>query len=161
MVFIIAKFFLLCYIYINDNYDEQLELMNQYDKGNMCIGDEIEGEVASKTNEGIIVSIPGYGKDGIIKYNQLTAGDDGQEYAETLNKMKQTMAEIAGVDATAIATADGKASMANMIMLGALLKATGIFTLDEIRAGVEKTVPPSKQHLVDVNMEMIEKGYNL
>ena len=68
------------------NNQEQLELMNQYDKGNMCIGDEIEGEVASKTNEGIIVSIPGYGKDGIIKYNQLTAGDDGQEYAETLNK---------------------------------------------------------------------------
>lgn len=76
------------------NNQEQLELMNQYDKGNMCIGDEIEGEVASKTNEGIIVSIPGYGKDGIIKYNQLTAGDDGQEYAETLNKGDKIKAKI-------------------------------------------------------------------
>ena len=76
------------------NNQEQLELMNQYDKGNMCIGDEIEGEVASKTNEGIIVSIPGYWKDGIINYNQLTAGDDGQEYAETLNKGDKIKAKI-------------------------------------------------------------------
>lgn len=75
--------------------------------------------------------------------------------------VKRDDVKIAGVDATAIATADGKASMANMIMLGALIKATGIFTLDEIRSGVEKTVPPSKQHLVDVNMAMIEKGYNI
>lgn len=65
------------------------------------------------------------------------------------------------VDATEIATEDGKAGMANMIMLGALLKATGLFTLDEIRLGVEKTVPASKKHLIEVNMEMIEKGYNL
>lgn len=65
------------------------------------------------------------------------------------------------VDATEIATEDGKAGMANMIMLGAFLKATGLFTLDEIRLGVEKTVPASKKHLIEVNMEMIEKGYNL
>ena len=65
------------------------------------------------------------------------------------------------VEATGIATDDGKAGMANMIMLGALLKATGLFTLDEIRLGVEKTVPASKKHLIEVNMEMIEKGYNL
>ena len=49
--------------------------------------------------------------------------------------VKRDDVKIAGVDATAIATADGKASMANMIMLGALIKATGIFTLEEIRAG--------------------------
>ena len=65
------------------------------------------------------------------------------------------------VDATEIATEDGKAGMANMIMLGAFLKATGLLTLDEIRLGVEKTVPASKKHLIEVNMEMIEKGYNL
>lgn len=75
--------------------------------------------------------------------------------------VKRNDVKVSAVEATGIATAEGKPGMANMIMLGALLKATGIFTLDEIRAGVEKTVPPSKQHLVDVNMGMIEKGYNL
>lgn len=49
--------------------------------------------------------------------------------------------------------------MANMIMLGALLKSTGIFTLDEIRAGVERAVPASKKDMVDYNMELIEKAY--
>ena len=89
--------------------------------------------------------------DGTILYDKSLIDRD----------VKRNDVKIVGVDATAIATADGKASMANMIMLGALIKATGIFTLDEIRAGVEKTVPPSKQHLVDVNMAMIEKGYNI
>ena len=84
-------------------------------------------------------------------------------YDKSLIDREVTRADVkvSAVPATEIATADGKAGMANMIMLGALLKATGIFTLDEIRMGVEKTVPPTKQHLVDVNMAMIEKGYNL
>ena len=89
--------------------------------------------------------------DGTILYDKSLIDRD----------VKRNDVKIVGVDATAIATADGKPNMANMIMLGALVKATGIFTLDEIRSGVEKTVPPSKQHLVDVNMAMIEKGYNI
>ncbi len=74
--------------------------------------------------------------------------------------VERTDVKTTAIEATGIATSEGKAGMANMIMLGALLKATGIFTLDEIRKGVEKTVPASKQHLIDVNMAMIEKGYN-
>lgn len=65
------------------------------------------------------------------------------------------------VEATKIATDAGKHGLANMVMLGALLKATGLFTIDEIKAGVEKTTPPKKQHLVAQNMEMIEKGFNI
>ena len=64
------------------------------------------------------------------------------------------------VEATKIATDEGKHALANMVMLGALLKATNLFTIDEIKAGVEKTTPPKKQHLVVQNMEMIQKGYN-
>lgn len=69
--------------------------------------------------------------------------------------------KVSAVEATGKATAEGKPGMANMIMLGALLKATGIFTLDEIKMGVEKTVPATKKNLIDVNMAMIEEGYNL
>lgn len=65
------------------------------------------------------------------------------------------------VEATKLASEAGRNSLANMVMIGALLKATGIFTLEEIKAGVEKTTPASKQHLIASNMEMIEKGYNL
>ena len=64
-------------------------------------------------------------------------------------------------EATKIATDAGKGSLANMVMLGALVKATGIFTLEDIQMGVEKTTPPSKQHLVAMNMDMIKKGYGI
>lgn len=67
---------------------------------------------------------------------------------------------VVPVDATGIATREGKAHMANMIMLGALLKATGIFSLDEIKAGVEKAVPASKKEMAEINMKLIEEGYN-
>ena len=74
--------------------------------------------------------------------------------------VKRDDVKSVGIEATGIATKEAKANMANMIMLGALLKATNIFTLDEIRAGVEKAVPPTKKDLIDYNMKLIERGYN-
>ena len=84
-------------------------------------------------------------------------------YDKTLidRDIKRDDVKVVAVDATGIATREAKANMANMIMLGALLKSTGIFTLEEIRAGVEKAVPPTKKDLIDYNMKLIERGYNL
>ena len=76
-------------------------------------------------------------------------------------KVERDDVKVCAVDATAIATKEAKPNMANMIMLGALLKATNIFTLDDVRAGVEKAVPPTKKDLVDYNMKLIERGYNI
>lgn len=75
-------------------------------------------------------------------------------------EVKREDVTVRAVKATSIASDMGKTGMANMIMLGVLLKATGIFTLDEIKAGVEKAVPPSKQSLIELNLKMIEIGYN-
>lgn len=84
-------------------------------------------------------------------------------YDKTLidRDVERTDVTVSAVEATGIATKEAKSNMANMIMLGALLKATNIFTLDEIRAGVAKAVPPTKQEMVDYNMKLIERGYNL
>ena len=84
-------------------------------------------------------------------------------YDSTLidRKVDRDDVNVVAVEATGIATNEAKANMANMIMLGALLKATNIFTLDEIRAGVEKAVPPTKKDLIDYNMKLIERGYNI
>ncbi len=64
-------------------------------------------------------------------------------------------------DATNLADQNGKGTLANMVMLGALIKETGIFTLEEIKKGAEKTIPASKKNLLDLNMKMIEIGYGL
>ncbi len=101
-------------------------------------------------------------KPSLDKFEQTVRKDGHIIIDSTLIDRKVEREDVKSVciEATQIATDAGKRTLANMVMLGALVKATGIFTLDEIRAGVEKTTPPSKQHLVEQNMQMIEKGYN-
>lgn len=65
------------------------------------------------------------------------------------------------VEATKIASDIGYAGLANMVMLGAIIKKTGIFTLDIVKAAIEKTLPPSKKHLTEVDMEALMAGYEM
>ena len=62
------------------------------------------------------------------------------------------------IPATRIAHENGIAKLANLIMLGALYKASGFTTMEALRAGVEKVVPPSKKELVELNMKAIHIG---
>ena len=45
-----------------------------------------------------------------------------------------------------------------MVMLGAVLKETGLFTLEEIEETMKKSLPQSRQNLVEVNMKAVKKG---
>ena len=51
-------------------------------------------------------------------------------------------------------------TLANMIIVGRMLKETGLFTTDEIVTGIEKSVPASKAWLVEKNIEAVKIGYN-
>lgn len=68
----------------NNNVEDQLSLMNELDK-RFVIGDEVEGEILSKTRDSILVSLVGYKCDGIIAFNELSAKEDPIEVAEKLN----------------------------------------------------------------------------
>ncbi|MCD7891776.1 MAG: 2-oxoacid:acceptor oxidoreductase family protein [Ruminococcus sp.] len=48
----------------------------------------------------------------------------------------------------------------NIILLGKLIKETQLFTLDTMKAAIEKVVPPSKAHLIANNFKAIELGMN-
>ena len=41
-----------------------------------------------------------------------------------------------------------------------MLKETGLFTPDEIKIGIEKSVPKSKAWLVEKNIEAVNLGYH-
>ena len=112
------------------------------------------------TNPDILICM---NKPSLEKFEKDVAPDGVIVYDKSLidRDVERSDVKVAAVEATAIATAEAKANMANMIMLGALLKASGIFTLDEVRAGVEKAVPPTKKDMVDYNMKLIERGYNI
>lgn len=48
----------------------------------------------------------------------------------------------------------------NIILLGKLIKESGIFSLDTMKKAIEKVVPPSKAHLISNNFRAIEIGMN-
>lgn len=64
--------------------DDQLALMNSMDKS-FKVGDEVEGEILSKTRDGLMISLVGYGRDGIIPNREITSSLDNQGVIDSLN----------------------------------------------------------------------------
>lgn len=62
------------------------------------------------------------------------------------------------VPASQLAEENEMSGMANIILLGKFLKETGIISLDTLKKAFEKTIPPKKAHLIDVNLKAIEIG---
>ena len=68
----------------NNNFEDQLSLMNELDK-RFVIGDEVQGEILSKTRDSVIVSLVGYKSDGVIPFTELSAKEDPLTFADKLN----------------------------------------------------------------------------
>lgn len=68
----------------NNNFEDQLSLMNELDK-RFAIGDEVQGEILSKTRDSILVSLVGYKADGIIPYTELCAKENPITFSEKLS----------------------------------------------------------------------------
>ena len=64
------------------------------------------------------------------------------------------------VPATSLAVENNMKGMANIILLGKLLKESGIASMETVRKAMEKVIPPKKAHLIDVNIKAIELGMN-
>lgn len=64
------------------------------------------------------------------------------------------------IPATKIANDNGYAKLANMVILGKLIKETNVLPLDIVFKALEKNVPPHKAELLDINKDAIMKGYN-
>lgn len=69
--------------------------------------------------------------------------------------------ETFAVPVTELARKNDLNGLANMIMLGKILKETGIFSIPEIEAGLKKVVPEKKAHLIPSNLKAVELGMSL
>ena len=49
----------------------------------------------------------------------------------------------------------------NIGMLGAVLKKTELFTIDEIEYTMKKSLPENKHKLIEMNIKAVKEGYNL
>ena len=75
-------------------------------------------------------------------------------------KVKRNDVKAFYVDATHMADVSGKKNLANMIMLGTVLRETELFSLETIKETIEKSLPKSKAALAIPNIEAITEGYN-
>ena len=74
--------------------------------------------------------------------------------------VKREDVTVIKIPATELALDAGLSTLANMVLIGKIIKETGLYTMDEIKLGLEKSIPPSKAALFEKNVQAVEIGYN-
>ncbi len=93
--------------------------------------------------------------------NTVKAGGDIVVDSSLIDrKVDKKDVSVKYIEATKMAIELGNSALANMVMLGAVIRQTGIFVIDEIKSGMSKAVPKSKADLFEVNMNAVMIGYN-
>ena len=65
-----------------------------------------------------------------------------------------------GIPATKLASDNGLDGLANMIILGKVIKETNVLTLEQVKNSIAQMVPAKKAELLEKNVKAIELGYN-
>jgi len=73
-------------------------------------------------------------------------------------KVERTDVQAYYIPATAMAREMGAPGLANMVLLGALVKATGCVTDDGLDAGLVKVIPARKADMLDINRKALKAG---
>lgn len=75
-------------------------------------------------------------------------------------KSKRSDINVHYIPATELADENGLSGLANVVMLGKLLKATGIFDFNFFRECLLASAPKSKPQLGEMNAKALEIGFN-
>ncbi len=65
-----------------------------------------------------------------------------------------------GIPATKLASDNALDGLANMIIMGKVIKETGVLTLEQVKNSLAQMIPAKKAHLLDSNVKAIKLGYN-
>lgn len=76
-------------------------------------------------------------------------------------KCQRTDIKVCYVPATTLANEQNLQSLANIILVGKLLKESGFSTVEAVEKAVSKCVPPKKAHLIEANNRAIQLGMSL
>ncbi|MBE6798405.1 MAG: 2-oxoacid:ferredoxin oxidoreductase subunit gamma [Ruminococcaceae bacterium] len=75
-------------------------------------------------------------------------------------KVQRTDVDAFYIPATKLAKDAGIPTLANMIMVGKMIKETGIISFDEIEGALKKVVSAKRAELLDYNLKALETGFN-
>ncbi len=94
------------------------------------------------------------------KYEAYTAPGGLLAYNASLITRESLRADVTllPVPATALADEIGNLKMANVVMLGAVLTARPILSIDALKAALADHIPPRHQELLPLNFEALDKG---
>ncbi len=76
-------------------------------------------------------------------------------------KVKRDDVKVFYVPSTSLAQQIGAPTLANMIMVGKVIKETGAVSYDNLEAALKKVVSARHQDLFDINLKAINTGYEL
>ena len=74
------------------------------------------------------------------------------------SRSERTDIEIFYIPASELAAEAGDAHLSNIVLLGKAVKQTGLFSLEEIEACLDKIIPESKASLRELNKKALRKG---
>ena len=92
-----------------------------------------------------------------------TVAPGGQIYVDSALidvKVERSDVEVFYIPATQLAKDNGIGTLANMIIVGALLEHNPQLSFDGVEAVVSSLVPPKKAALIDLNMKALNLGKN-
>lgn len=124
----------------------------------VIVGDEpIGSPIVNAPNTLIAMNLP-----SLQKYeNAVVPGGlilvDSSLIAE---KVARTDVKVCYVPATKLANDSGFSTLANMILIGKLLKESEDMSFDHTEDALKKVIPARKMNLLDVNLKALETGYN-
>ncbi len=96
------------------------------------------------------------------KYYNETEKDGYVIYDSSLINKEEIRKDVVtvGIPATKLASDNNLAGLANMIILGKVIKETNVLTLDQVKNSLAQMVPAKKAELLANNIKAIELGYN-
>lgn len=122
----------------------------------VCISDDpIGSPLVDSPDMLIVMNTPSYDK---FIASVVPGGYAFIDSALVDRKCDRTDINCFYVPATSLAKENNMQGMANIILLGKLLKETGITTMDTVKAAMAKVIPPRKANLIDANIKAIELG---
>ena len=94
-------------------------------------------------------------EDAVVKGGQIFVDSSLVE-----RKVVRNDVEVHYIPATKIASDENLPGLANMIMIGMMIKNTDIIPFENVEKAMNKVVSAKKQNLFDLNMKAVEIGYN-
>lgn len=119
----------------------------------VCISDEPIGSPLILTPDLLIVmNSPSYDKFA------GTVRPGGKIFVDST--LVEGAQEGFSLPATQLAIDNDLKGMANIIMLGKVLRETALCSMETVEKALERVIPPKKAHLIEYNKKAIDLGFN-